>query len=64
MEILIGWISQVPNVIWSAIIASFLTFLGVLWTNKGNEKRQIALLEHEKEKFQAEQKIALKKRCF
>lgn len=64
MELLICWISQIPNVIWSAIIASFLTFLGVMWTNKGNEKRQIALLEHEKEKFQSEQKLALKKEVF
>lgn len=64
MELLICWISQVPNVIWSAIIASLLTFLGVMWTNKGNERRQIALLEHEKEKFQSEQKLALKKEVF
>lgn len=64
MELLICWVSQVPNVIWSAIIASFLTFMGVMWTNKGNERRQIALLEHEKVKFQLEQKIALKKEVF
>lgn len=64
MELLICWISQIPNVIWSAIIASLLTFLGVMWTNKGNERRQIALLEHEKEKFQLEQKLALKKEVF
>ncbi len=64
MELLNNWISQVPNVIWSAVIASFLTFLGVMWTNKGNERRQIALLEHEKDKFQAEQKLSLKKEVF
>ena len=64
MELINCWISQVPNVIWSAVIASFLTFLGVMWTNKGNERRQIALLEHEKDKFQAEQKLSLKKEVF
>ncbi|MFA7092230.1 MAG: hypothetical protein WC149_10300 [Arcobacteraceae bacterium] len=64
MKLLICWISQVPNVIWSAIIASLLTFLGVMWTNKGNERRQISLLDHEKEKFQSEQKLALKKEVF
>ncbi len=64
METLICWISQVPNVIWSAIIASLLTILGVMLTNKGNEKRQIALLKHEKQKFLSEQKLALKKEVF
>lgn len=64
MESIIELISKVPNVIWSAVIASCLTFLGVLWTNRGNEKRQAALLEHEKQKYQSEQKLALKKEVF
>ncbi len=64
MESFIELISKLPNVIWSAVIASLLTFLGVLWTNKGNEKRQTALLEHEKQKYQSEQKLALKKEVF
>ena len=58
MESFIELISKVPNVVWSAVIASFLTFLGVLWTNRGSEKRQAALLEHEKQKYQSEQKLA------
>lgn len=64
MESIIELISKVPNVMWSAIIASCLTFLGVLWTNRGNEQRQVALLEHEKQKYQSEQKLALKKEVF
>lgn len=64
MEVLMCWLSSVPNVIWSAIIASCLTFFGVFLTNRGNEKRQTLLLEYEKEKFQAEQKLALKKEVF
>jgi len=64
MDLLIFWFAKVPNVVWSAIIASLLTFSGVLWTNKGNERRQNALLEHEKLKFQSEQKLALKKEVF
>ncbi len=64
MEVLIYWISKVPNVIWSAIIASCLTFFGVYLTNKGNAKRQASVLLHEKEKFQFEQKLALKKKFF
>ncbi|MGS0674118.1 chromosome partitioning protein ParA [Shewanella sp. 125m-1] len=64
MEFIIEFISKVPNVIWSAIIASVLTLLGVLWTNRGNEKRQTSLLEHEQRKYQSEQKLALKKEVF
>ncbi|PKH92252.1 chromosome partitioning protein ParA [Pseudoalteromonas sp. 78C3] len=64
MESIIELISKVPNVVWSGVVASCLTFLGVLWTNKGNEKRQTALLEHEKQKYQSEQKLALKKEVF
>ncbi len=64
MELVICWISKVPNVVWSAVIASFLTFFGVLWTNKGNEKRQTALLVHEENKLKSEQRISLKKDVF
>jgi hypothetical protein len=64
MEYIIELICKVPDVIWSAIIASCLTFIGVLWTNKGNERRQTALLDHEKQKYQSEQKLALKKEVF
>lgn len=64
MDLLIFWISKIPNVVWSAIIASFLTFLGVMWTNKGSEKRQIALLAYEERKLKSEQKISLKKDVF
>jgi len=64
MESIIELISKVPNVVWSGVVASCLTFLGVLWTNKGNEKRQTALLEHEKQKYQSEQKLVLKKEVF
>lgn len=64
INIISPWMKQVPDTVWSAIIASILTFIGVLWTNKGNEKRQIKLLEHEKEKHQAELRNTLKKDVF
>lgn len=64
MESIIEIISKVPNVIWSAIIASCLTFLGVFLTNKGNEKRQSALLAYEREKYQSQHKLAFKKEVF
>lgn len=64
MEALIKLLSLIPNVIWSAVIASCLTILGVLLTNKGNANRQTALLAHETQKYQSEQKLALKKEVF
>ena len=64
MQLLLCWLSNVPNVIWSAIIASCLTLIGVFLTNRGNERRQIKLLEHESNKFNSQQKIALKKEVF
>lgn len=64
MDLFICWIAKIPNVVWSAVIASFLTFLGVLWTNKGSEKRQLALLAHEENKLKSEQKISLKRDVF
>ncbi|MEH6347767.1 MAG: hypothetical protein V7785_21915 [Bermanella sp.] len=54
----------IPSVVWSGIIAavigSCLTLLGVFLNNRGHAKRQIALLKHEREKHQADQKSALK----
>ena len=64
MELLIIWIAKVPNVIWSAVIASCLTISGVFLTNRGNVRRQEAVLEYEKEKFKSAQKLALKKEVF
>jgi hypothetical protein len=64
MEKFIELISSVPNVIWSAVIASALTFFGVFLTNRGHHKRQAQLLEYEREKYKSEQKLALKKEVF
>lgn len=60
----ICWFLKIPDVVWSAIIASLLTLFGVFLTNKGNEKSQRNLLEHEKQKFLLEQKMVLKKEVF
>ena len=64
MDYIICYLGKVPNVMWSAIIASLLTIFGVWLTNRGNNKRQIHLLNHEKERFLLEQKMALKKEVF
>mgnify|MGYP003676593616 CR=1 FL=1 len=64
MELFTSLLTKIPNVVWSAVIASLLTFLGVLWTNKGSAKRQKFRLDHEMQKFQSEQKLSLKKAVF
>lgn len=65
MELFTGLL---PSVIWSGIIGSLigscLTILGVFLTNRGHEKRQAALLDHEKQKYKSEQQLALKKEVF
>jgi len=57
-------ITSVPNVVWSAIIASCLTFLGVMLTNRGYAQRQRESLAHEERKFQFEQNMVLKKEVY
>ena len=51
----------VPFVIWSAIIASAITILGVMLTNVAQGKRQKANFDHELKKLELEQKAVLKK---
>lgn len=60
MESIIELISQIPDVIWGAIFA----LSGVLLANKNNKNNQVMLLEHEKQKYQSEQNLALKKEVF
>lgn len=64
LEAIICYVAKIPDVVWSAVIASFLTFLGVLWSNRGHAQRQRDILVHESEKFKYEQNIALKKEVF
>ncbi|NWF37539.1 chromosome partitioning protein ParA [Mariprofundus sp. NF] len=64
MEGVISILSGVPDVIWAAIIASFLTFIGVLLTNRGSQQSLAMQLNHDKEKFIYDQDIALKKEVF
>ncbi|MBS0229358.1 MAG: hypothetical protein JSS23_11755 [Proteobacteria bacterium] len=45
------WIESVPNVIWSGVIASIITLIGVLVSNRGNTKRL-----HQQHQHEAQQK--------
>ncbi|MGR5295350.1 hypothetical protein ACPV5U_02755 [Vibrio mediterranei] len=64
MTEILKMIESVPDVVWSGIVASCLTLLGVFLTNKGNAQRQRDLLEHEKIKYKSEQKLNLKKEVY
>ncbi|HEB62833.1 MAG TPA: hypothetical protein ENI82_06745 [Bacteroidetes bacterium] len=47
IETLFEIICKIPDAVWAAIIASLLTLGGVLLTNRENNKRLIAQLEHD-----------------
>jgi hypothetical protein len=59
-------ISLVPSVVWSAIIAAFLTFLGIRWINRYRNQKQSQQPSPAREecKFQSEQNIAFKKEAY
>ncbi|MGY2174784.1 hypothetical protein [Pseudomonas azotoformans] len=44
---IIEFIKTVPDVIWSGIVASGITFLGVMLSNRSNTKRLILQLDHD-----------------
>ncbi len=64
METLIYYLSAIPDVIWAAIIASFLTFTGVLLTNRHFYRQQQAQLDHEKEQKEKDRKFALRQSVY
>jgi hypothetical protein len=59
-------ISLVPSVVWSAIIAAFLTFLGIRWINRYRNQKQSQQPSPAREEcqFQSEQNIAFKKEAY
>lgn len=64
IKMILEAIKSVPNVIWSAIIASLLTLIGVLLTNKGNNLRFTKQLEHEGSQRDKEREINLRREVY
>lgn len=54
-------INSVPDVIWSGIIASFLTLSGVLISNRSNTKRLNIQLTHDREEKIKERTLSLRR---
>ncbi|KRE86655.1 hypothetical protein ASG75_00250 [Rhodanobacter sp. Soil772] len=44
---LLNYVAMIPNVVWAAILASALTFFGVMLSNRSNTSRLIKTLAHE-----------------
>ena len=64
METISCYLSMVSDVIWAAIIASFLTFTSVLLTNRYYSKQQQAQIEHEKAQKDADRKHELRQSVY
>jgi hypothetical protein len=52
---------SIPDVIWSGLIASFLTLTGVFFSNRGNTKRLLLQLKHDADENQRERTAELRR---
>jgi len=60
----ISYISSIPNVIWSGVIAAFIALAGVVLSNKGNNKRLETQLKHDGNEKHKERVSALRKEIY
>ena len=58
------WLSKISDVIWAAIIASGLTYIGVLLTNRGNRKCLLLQLDHAAKQKDKEREIEIRKETY
>src|SRR3546814_17485477 len=54
-------LTQIPNVVWAALLASGLTLLGVMLSNWSNTKRLIKQLSHDSNEKERDRINALRK---
>lgn len=60
-ESIVHWFSSIPDVVWAAIIASFLTIIGVLLTNRSNRLELMIRLRHESDQRDREREMTLRR---
>ena len=61
MEFLLSFLSSIPAVVWSGLIASFLTLGGVLISNRSNTNRLLLQLQHDATEKTKERTAALRR---
>lgn len=59
-----GWFTSIPDVVWSGLIASFLTLSGVFLSNASNTKRLRMQLDHEASEKVKQRKAELRKEVY
>jgi len=64
MDYIICLLKNIPDVIWSAVIASLLTLSGVLLTSFGNTKRLKSQLLHDSQQRDKERDLSLRKQVY
>ena len=64
MESVLTWLSSIPDVIWAAIVASGLTFLGVNISNSSNRKYLLIQLEHASKQQDKEREQRVRKQVY
>jgi hypothetical protein len=58
------YLAMIPNVIWSALVASAVTLFGVMLSNRGNAKRQREQLAHDAHEREKERLNSLRKEVY
>lgn len=64
MQTIISFLQSVPDVVWSGIIASFLTLSGVLISNRSNTTRLKLQLQHDAEEKSKERNGILRREVY
>ncbi|NJC47349.1 UNVERIFIED_ORG: hypothetical protein GGR78_000570 [Xanthomonas campestris] len=58
------FLSNVPDVIWSGIVASGLTFMGVMLSNRSNTHRLLVQLSHDSEQKERDRVLTLRREVY
>jgi hypothetical protein len=58
---MVDLLSQVPDIVWAALLASFLTLGGVLITNRNSRIQKLAELQHDANQRDREREMALRR---
>lgn len=59
--LLLDFLKQVPNVVWSGVIASVITLTGVMLSNRSNTKRLLHQLSHDAREKEKERSAAMRR---